>query len=76
MSMVEKNISGGQTGADRAALDVALELKIRCGAWCPKGRRAEDAQRQKKKRPQRTLAIWLFPDHRSPPGGNPPLFCP
>jgi len=40
--MVEKIISGGQTGADRAALDVALELKIPCGGWCPKGRRAED----------------------------------
>lgn len=39
---VEKIISGGQTGADRAALDVALELKIPCGGWCPKGRKAED----------------------------------
>lgn len=27
---------------DRAALDVALELKIPCGGWCPKGRKAED----------------------------------
>jgi predicted Rossmann-fold nucleotide-binding protein len=34
--------SGGQTGVDRAALDVALELGLRCGGWCPKGRRAED----------------------------------
>ena len=42
--MVEKIISGGQTGADRAALDVALELKIPCGGWCPKGRRAEDGR--------------------------------
>ncbi len=38
-----KNIvSGGQTGVDRAALDVALELGIPCGGWCPKGRLAED----------------------------------
>ncbi|KPJ67874.1 MAG: hypothetical protein AMJ43_02680 [Coxiella sp. DG_40] len=37
-----KVISGGQTGVDRAALDVALELNISCGGWCPKGRRAED----------------------------------
>ena len=37
-----KIISGGQTGVDRAALDVALELDIPCGGWCPKGRRAED----------------------------------
>jgi hypothetical protein len=35
-------ISGGQTGVDRAALDVALELGLPCGGWCPKGRRAED----------------------------------
>ena len=35
-------MSGGQTGVDRAALDVALELGIPCGGWCPKGRRAED----------------------------------
>jgi hypothetical protein len=39
---IEKIISGGQTGADRAALDAALELGIPCGGWCPKGRRAED----------------------------------
>lgn len=37
-----KIISGGQTGVDRAALDVALELGIPCGGWCPKGRKAED----------------------------------
>jgi hypothetical protein len=35
-------ISGGQTGADRAALDVALELGIAHGGWCPRGRLAED----------------------------------
>jgi hypothetical protein len=37
-----KLISGGQTGADRAALDVALKLKIPAGGWCPADRRAED----------------------------------
>ena len=35
-------ITGGQTGVDRAALDVALTLGIPAGGWCPKGRRAED----------------------------------
>ncbi|MCY3776518.1 MAG: putative molybdenum carrier protein [Candidatus Aminicenantes bacterium] len=35
-------VSGGQTGVDRAALDVALELSFDCGGWCPRGRRAED----------------------------------
>ena len=39
---VEKIISGGQTGVDRAALDVAVEFGIPCGGWCPRGRRAED----------------------------------
>jgi hypothetical protein len=42
--ILEKIISGGQTGADRAALDAALELGIPCGGWCPKGRRAEDGR--------------------------------
>jgi predicted Rossmann-fold nucleotide-binding protein len=35
-------LSGGQTGADRAALDWAIEHGIPHGGWCPKGRRAED----------------------------------
>jgi len=39
-----KIISGGQTGVDRAALDVGLELGIEVGGWCPKGRVAEDGQ--------------------------------
>jgi len=37
-----KIISGGQTGADRAALDVALTLSLPIGGGCSKGRRAED----------------------------------
>ncbi len=40
--MIRKIISGGQTGVDRAALDVALELGIPHGGWVPRGRRAED----------------------------------
>lgn len=39
---VARIVAGGQTGVDRAALDVALELGIPCGGWCPRGRRAED----------------------------------
>lgn len=35
-------ISGGQTGADRAALDFALRHGISHGGRCPKGRKAED----------------------------------
>jgi hypothetical protein len=40
--MVQRILSGGQTGVDRAALDVALARGIPCGGWCPQGRRAED----------------------------------
>jgi len=39
--MIQKLISGGQTGAERAALDVALELNIPHGGWIPKGRKTE-----------------------------------
>jgi Circularly permutated YpsA SLOG family len=35
-------VSGGQTGADRAALDFAIEHEIRHRGWCPRGRPAED----------------------------------
>ena len=39
---ISKVISGGQTGVDRAALDVAIGLGIPCGGWCPQDRKAED----------------------------------
>jgi len=42
VSKVEKVVSGGQTGVDRAALDVGLALRLSCGGWCPAGRLAED----------------------------------
>lgn len=41
---IAKIVSGGQTGVDRAALDVALELGFPCGGWVPRGRRAEDGR--------------------------------
>ena len=37
-------ISGGQTGADRAALDWAIVNSIPHGGWCPCGRLAEDGE--------------------------------
>lgn len=37
-----KIVSGGQTGADRAALDWAIAHQVSHGGWCPKGRKAED----------------------------------
>ncbi len=42
--MIEKIVSGGQTGADRAALDWAISRSNPHGGWCPKGRRAEDGE--------------------------------
>ena len=39
---IQKIVSGGQTGVDRAALDAALAAGVPIGGWCPRGRRAED----------------------------------
>jgi hypothetical protein len=39
---LDKVVSGGQTGADRAGLDAAMEAGIPVGGYCPKGRLAED----------------------------------
>ncbi|MDQ7011529.1 MAG: putative molybdenum carrier protein, partial [Mariprofundaceae bacterium] len=44
MLPIEKIISGGQSGVDRAALDAALQHDLARGGWCPKGRRAEDGR--------------------------------
>jgi hypothetical protein len=44
MATVERIVSGGQTGADRAALDVAIALGLPHGGWCPRGRKAEDGR--------------------------------
>ncbi len=40
--MLKKIISGGQTGADRAALDIAIKFNINYGGWIPKGRKTEN----------------------------------
>ncbi len=42
MNRVRKIVSGGQTGADRAALDFAIESGFECGGFVPFGRRTED----------------------------------
>lgn len=39
--MLRKIISGGQTGADQAALDAAIKLNIPHGGWVTKGRATE-----------------------------------
>ena len=39
---IPRIVSGGRTGADRAALNWVLHHGLPCGGWCPKGRKAED----------------------------------
>lgn len=41
MGTLSKIISGGQTGADQAALDAAIFLGIPHGGWLPRGRKTE-----------------------------------
>ena len=55
-----KIISGGQTGVDRAALDVALQLGLEAGGWCPRGRRAEDGNIPLRY-PLQETASWRYP---------------
>jgi hypothetical protein len=57
-------ISGGQTGVDRAALDVAVELGIRYRGWCPRGGWAED-------RPNPPGVLPLYPELRETPEADP-----
>ena len=38
----ERLVSGGQTGADRAALEWAVGVGLPTGGWVPRGRAAED----------------------------------
>jgi len=42
LNKLTKIISGGQTGADRAALDAGIEAGFPVGGSCPRGRMAED----------------------------------
>src|SRR4051812_36060369 len=51
-------VSGGQTGADRAALDFAIAHKIRHGGWCPLGRVAEDGRLPKRYRLKETPSSY------------------
>jgi hypothetical protein len=40
--VIRRIISGGQTGADSAALDFAIWHEIPHGGWCPKGQLCEN----------------------------------
>lgn len=55
--MIEKIISGGQTGADRAALDGAIEFGIPHGGWVPRGRMTEAGKLPERYVMQETTSI-------------------
>jgi hypothetical protein len=42
--MLRKIISGGQTGADRAGLDFAIETGLKHGGYVPRGQKAENGR--------------------------------
>lgn len=58
---IERIVSGGQTGVDRAALDVARKARIPAGGWYPRGRKAEDGKIPRcyglRETPSRTYAL-------------------
>ncbi|HHH36439.1 MAG TPA: molybdenum cofactor carrier [Gammaproteobacteria bacterium] len=64
--VIEKIISGGQTGVDRAALDAAQAAGVACGGWCPAGRAADDGPIPARYPLQETLNI----DHTVRTGAN------
>ena len=57
-------VSGGQTGVDRAALDVGGRLGIPLGGWCPAGGWAEDL-------PDPPGLLALHPELRPTPSDDP-----
>ena len=57
-------ISGGQTGADRAALEAATATGTPYGGWCPKGGWAEDM-------PEPPGILALYPRLRETPSKEP-----
>ena len=59
-----KIISGGQTGVDRAALDLAIERGMEWGGWCPKGGWAEDL-------PNPPGLLAKYPKLKETPQSNP-----
>ncbi len=52
--MLSKIISGGQTGADQAGLDAAIDCGLDHGGWIPRGRRTEAGRLPARYRMQET----------------------
>ena len=63
--MIKQIISGGQTGADRAALDVAIKFIIPHGGWIPKGRITEEVPLPDKYKLQEMSTSKLPGTHRA-----------
>jgi len=59
-----KLLSGGQTGVDRAVLDVAIARGVAYGGWCPKGGWAEDF-------PEPPGLLAKYPDLKETPLADP-----
>ncbi|KTC93995.1 putative molybdenum carrier protein [Legionella erythra] len=63
--MIEKIVSGGQTGVDQAALLIATEMGIDIGGWCPKGGLDENNVNVLKQFPALKEATTSDPDERT-----------
>ncbi len=63
---VARLVSGGQTGADRAALDAAIAAGLPYGGWCARGGWAEDL-------PTPPGLLGRYPLLREAPSGSPEL---
>lgn len=60
--MIEKIISGGQTGVDQAALYIAEKMEISLGGWCPLGGFDENNLSIFKKYPLKEMTGLSFSD--------------
>jgi predicted Rossmann-fold nucleotide-binding protein len=62
--MTTKIITGGQSGVDRAALDIAIRQSMPYGGWCPRGGWAEDM-------PEPPGLLGAYPALRETPSKEP-----
>lgn len=63
MSKITKVLSGGQSGADRGAMDAAQACGMPVGGWCPAGGWAEDL-------PDPPGVLALYPQMTETPSGD------
>ena len=63
--MIEKIISGGQTGVDQAGLHIASENGLLLGGWCPQDGVDENGDDIRKIYPSLQATITANPDERT-----------